>query len=216
MSSRVTDMSSEMFETLEEELQNLNESIDYRLEKKLIGSPYGESRKKLVNEVERDLQEGQSLLQQLESEARLAPQPYRAELSSKIRKHRESVGKLNAKFRGILSNFGDIRTGPPDPRRVVLEGRSILERTSDSIARSQAVAIETEQIGNEVVGELGTQRETLLRTKSRLVDTDVEISRSRKILRSMYLNMIYNKLILIGIIIVEVCILGVLIYLKFK
>jgi len=65
------------------------------------------------------------------------------------------------------------------------------------------------------VGELGTQRETLLRTKGRLVDTDVEISRSRKILRSMYLNMIYNKLILIGIIVIEVCILGITIYLKF-
>lgn len=98
----------------------------------------------------------------------------------------------------------------------MLEGRKILERTSDSINRSHAVAIETEEIGNEVVGELGTQRESLLRAKSRLVDTDVEISRSRKILRSMYMNMIYNKVILIGIIILEVGILGVVAYIKFK
>jgi vesicle transport through interaction with t-SNAREs protein 1 len=102
----------------------------------------------------------------------------------------------------------------PDPRRTVLEGQKALERTADSIARSTAVAIETEQIGNEVVSELGTQRETLVRTKGRLVDTDVEISRSRKILRSMYMNMIYNKLILIGIIVIEVLVLAAIVYLK--
>lgn len=102
----------------------------------------------------------------------------------------------------------------PDPRRTVLEGQRALERTSDSIARSTAVAIETEQIGNEVIGELGTQRETLVRTKTRLVDTDVEISRSRKILRSMYINMIYNKIILLGIIVIEVLILAIIIYWK--
>jgi vesicle transport through interaction with t-SNAREs protein 1 len=102
----------------------------------------------------------------------------------------------------------------PDPRRTVLEGQRTLERTSDSIARSTAVAIETEQIGNEVIGELGTQRETLVRTKGRLVDTDVEIGRSRKILRLMYMNMIYNKLILVGIIIIEVIVLGIIIYMK--
>jgi vesicle transport through interaction with t-SNAREs protein 1 len=96
-----------------------------------------------------------------------------------------------------------------------MEGRDIMERTSNSIARSTAVAIETEAIGNEVVGDLGTQRETLQRTKTRLVDTDVEISRSRKILRSMYMNVIYNKLILIGIIILEVIILVFLLYWKF-
>jgi len=208
-------MSSEMFETLEEELQNLCDTIESRIDKKLVGSPYGETRKKLVNEIERDLQEGKSLLQQLESEARLAPIPYRHELTAKLRTHKENVNKLDTRYRNVLANFGDRKNHMPDPRRTVLEGQRVLERTADSISRSTAVAIETEQIGSEVIGELGTQRETLQRTKGRLVDTDVEISRSRKILRSMYMNVIYNKLILIGIIITEVLILGIVIYWKF-
>jgi len=125
------------------------------------------------------------------------------------------VNKLSNRYTGVVSGFGDRKSHIPDPRRTVLEGQRALERTSDSIARSTAVAIETEQIGNEVIGELGTQRETLVRTKGRLVDTDVEISRSRKILRSMYMNMIYNKLILLGIIVIEVLVLMILIYWKF-
>lgn len=36
-------------------------------------------------------------------------------------------------------------------RRIVLEGRQVLERTSASLARSNQIAIETEQIGTEVM-----------------------------------------------------------------
>jgi len=207
--------SSEMFETLEEELQNLIDMTKTRIESKLVGSPFGEGRKKLIGEIDRYLQEGQSLLTQLEAEARVAPIPYRHELNSKLRSHREEVGRLNNQYRTVLGSFGDRNSNRPDPRRVVLEGQKVLERTADSIARSTAVAIETEEIGAEVIGELGTQRETLVRTKGRLVDTDVEISKSRKILRSMYINMIYNKLILVGIIVIEMIILGILIWWKF-
>lgn len=35
-------------------------------------------------------------------------------------------------------------------RRLVLEGRQVLERTSASLARSNQIAIETEHIGTEV------------------------------------------------------------------
>lgn len=99
--------SSEMFETLEEELQNLCDTIEHRINNKLVSCPYGESRKKLVSEIERDLQEGQSLLQQLESEGRQAPIPYRHELIAKLRTHRENVGKLGNKYKSVLGTFGD-------------------------------------------------------------------------------------------------------------
>lgn len=49
----------------------------------------------------------------------------------------------------------------------------------------------------------------------RLVETDVELGRSRQILRRMYLNVFSNKILLIVIIIIETCILGGLLYWKF-
>jgi hypothetical protein len=60
-----------------------------------------------------------------------------------------------------MSNWSDQQN-----RQAVLEGRRILERTTASLARSNQVAIETEQVGTEVLGELGEQRETLLRSVS--------------------------------------------------
>lgn len=97
----------------------------------------------------------------------------------------------------------------------VQQGTAILERTSASIARSTAIAVETERVGTDVLGELGTQRETLTRTRDRLIDTDAELSRSKRIIRSMSRNVLYNKILLILIIILECCILGAVIYWKF-
>ena len=134
---------------------------------------------------------------------------------------------------------------PDQYRQQVLTGASVLERTGDSLVRAQQVsttrvgsvcsyyascfaplrkcafsslhqvAVETEAVGHEIIGDLGAQRETLERTRTRLVETDVELGRSRKILRKMYLNVFSNKIVLILIILIEVCILGGLLYWKY-
>ncbi|XP_022907305.1 vesicle transport through interaction with t-SNAREs homolog 1B [Onthophagus taurus] len=100
-------------------------------------------------------------------------------------------------------------------RQAVLEGTAILARTGDSLARTNQVAIETENIGTEVVSELSSQRETLLRAKNRLTHADEQLDSSRNILRKMSRNVLYNKLILVLIIIVEIGILITVCYMKF-
>lgn len=100
-------------------------------------------------------------------------------------------------------------------RQVALEGRAVLERTGESLARSNQIAIETEQIGNEVVSELSEQRETLLRTRSRLENASEQLDTAKSVLKRMGRNAIYNKLILILIIIIEIAILISITYLKF-
>lgn len=94
-------------------------------------------------------------------------------------------------------------------------GTSSLQRTSESIARAEVVAVETEQIGTEVLGELSSQRETLERTRDRLADTKDEISRSRKVIRSLATNFLFNKVLLIVIICLELLIIAGLVYWKF-
>lgn len=68
-------------------------------------------------------------------------------------------------------------------RDTLLEGHSALLRTSESLARSQQAALEAETIGTSVAEELDCQRETLLRARDRLTDTDYELTRSRQLLR---------------------------------
>ncbi|PSN55472.1 hypothetical protein C0J52_02595 [Blattella germanica] len=100
-------------------------------------------------------------------------------------------------------------------RRTVLDGRAALERTAESLARSHRTAVETEQLGEEVVSELSAQRETLLRSKQRLADTDHELSQTHALLRKMTINVLTNKIILIVIILLEVAILIAVCYIRF-
>ena len=69
--------------------------------------------------------------------------------------------------------------------------------------------------GNEIITDLGSQRESLERTRARLAESDVELGRSRKILRKMYVNVFSNKIILIVIIVIEILILCGVVYWKY-
>lgn len=102
-----------------------------------------------------------------------------------------------------------------ETRHTVLEGCAVLERTAESLARSQRTATETERVGEEVVSELSAQRETLLRSRQRLADTDHELSQTHALLRKMTLHVLTNKIILIVIILLEICILAAVCYIKF-
>ncbi|CAG9764057.1 unnamed protein product [Ceutorhynchus assimilis] len=100
-------------------------------------------------------------------------------------------------------------------RQMVAEGTQVLERTGESIARSHQIAIETENIGTEVISELGEQREALLRTRGRLEDANSQLDSAKSIITKMGRNILYNKLILIMIIVLEIIILATLTYLNF-
>ncbi|XP_049834794.1 vesicle transport through interaction with t-SNAREs homolog 1B isoform X2 [Schistocerca gregaria] len=77
-----------------------------------------------------------------------------------------------------------------------------------------AIAAETETLGGEVIAELGEQRESLLRSKRRLAETDDELTRSRSLMHKIACHAIKNKAILIILIVLEVAILSSIVYMK--
>ncbi|CAJ0940547.1 unnamed protein product [Ranitomeya imitator] len=149
-------------------------------------------------------------------------------MSNKMRSYRKGLGDLQRDAKNANIGFGndDGRKGfysieneqraTLDPQRsLILQGHESLNRTTDSIARSHRIAAETDAIGHNIVEELGGQREQLERTKDRLINTGENLSKSRKILRSMSRKIVTNKLLLSIIIILELAILGGVVYVKF-
>lgn len=53
-------------------------------------------------------------------------------------------------------------------RQKLFSGIQSLQRTSESIARSQQVAAETDEIGTGIIEDMSRQREVLERTKNRV------------------------------------------------
>jgi vesicle transport through interaction with t-SNAREs protein 1 len=81
-------------------------------------------------------------------------------------------------------------------RQQVVRGTAVLERTSQSLQRSQQVANETEEVGEAIISDLGVQRESLERARTMLHETDAELSRSKRILKRISRGTIYNKVLL--------------------
>lgn len=79
---------------------------------------------------------------------------------------------------------------------------------------SDKVAIESENTGTEILSELDSQRESLLRASERLDNANDGLFESNRILKMMKRNVFYNKLILVLIIVIEMFILASMIYIK--
>uniref|UniRef100_A0A673BYB2 Vesicle transport through interaction with t-SNAREs 1B n=1 Tax=Sphaeramia orbicularis TaxID=375764 RepID=A0A673BYB2_9TELE len=184
-------MSSEEFEKLHEIYRSLYDEIKLMPERAL--KCHGEERKKLVRVFDERQGEAEEVLQGMEEELRAAPPSFRNAMSTKLRLyHRDS--RQAAERHEKLS-----------PRVWLLF----------PIERSQRIAAETENIGTDIIEELGEQREQLDRARNRLVNTGENLSRSRKILRAMSRRIVTNKLLLGVIILMELAILGAVVYLKF-
>lgn len=160
----------------------------------------------------------------MEGEAKLAPMSYRTEQLSRIRNYRRDLETITKNLKKSKENIGrgsdnfgfdrDEQVSASQ-RSKLYQGTQSLNRAADSIARSHQIAAETDEIGVGIIDELGRQRETLVRTKDRLTDTDTNLSKSRKILKTMATRVMTNKLILIVIILLELAALGGLVYWKF-
>lgn len=217
-------MSSELFETREEDYRQIYAETKRKLSEQLPKCS-GEPQKKLTREISRSLEEARILIREMEDEVQKAPTSFRSQMMTSIRTYKRDLDQLSNDLKRALSKdvskvyFGfseedEIERMENSQRAQLMQGTSSLQRASDSIARSQLVAAETDMIGNEIVEELGTQRESLLRTRDRLTETDANLSKSRKILHRISRGVLTNKLLLVIIILIELGILGGVLYWK--
>ncbi|XP_042244394.1 vesicle transport through interaction with t-SNAREs homolog 1B [Thunnus albacares] len=224
-------MSSEEFEKLHEIYRSLYEELKLMPERAL--KCHGEERKRLVRRFDERQGEAEEVLQGMEEELRAAPSSYRNAMGTKLRMYRRDLSKLQRDIKisttgfgfssqpvegshqGIYSSENQHSTHLQSQRALLLQGTESLNNASQSIERSQRIAAETEHIGTDIIEELGEQREQLDRTRNRLANTGENLSRSRKILRAMSRRLVTNKLLLGVIILMELAILGAVVYLKF-
>lgn len=214
---------------LQDDLEALLERLDASLawlSKKSSGHP--NELKAGLTRCQSQLDEGRGFLSEMEREARGAPLQYRTEMISKVRTYRQAIGQIQSDIRKkelemnkdkLLGHYeGEAREEEQSIedqlRQQVLRGAAVLDKTSESIQRSTQVAAESEEIGGEIMTNLHGQRETLERARAMISETDAELSRSRRILKRLSRSTIYNKVVLVIIIIIQLFIIGALVYWK--
>eukprot|EP01112_Ceratiomyxa_fruticulosa_P007008 TRINITY_DN1803_c0_g2_i1.p1 TRINITY_DN1803_c0_g2~~TRINITY_DN1803_c0_g2_i1.p1 ORF type:complete len:221 (+),score=59.38 TRINITY_DN1803_c0_g2_i1:202-864(+) len=200
------------FDEYEREFVNITNIISRKI--KQLPNFAGERKKVAVREFERELEEAEQLLQQMENDANNNP-ALKARVSPKIKQYQADIVRFKKELSKAMTqssnaqNREDLFAGATndtqiqylDQRQNLLSGTERLNSTTDRLQNTHRVAEQSEQIGAGILGDLSTQRQQLLAANSRLDAVDDNVKRSRVILTGMARRVATNKLIL-GVIII--------------
>lgn len=197
-----------------------------RLKMKQVTALSGERKKLAVREAERELEEAEDILRQMQNYARTQSagsgatakiQTFQADLS-RTRREFDRAAKAGAQRDELFDAGGaasdDLAVRSLDQRSALLQDRHTLEDGRDRLAQTRAVSQRTEEIGVNILGNLGNQRDALLRADAHLSGTDEQLSRGRRILRAMDRRVMTNKLVLVLIAVFLAASIGALVYFR--
>ncbi|AGO12997.1 AaceriAFL168Wp [[Ashbya] aceris (nom. inval.)] len=103
-----------------------------------------------------------------------------------------------------------------EQRQQLLSNHAILQRTGDRLVDATRLASETEGIGNQIMMDLRSQRETLEHSRQNLFLADSYVDKSVRTLKTMSRRLVANKFISYAIIAVLILLILMVLYSKFK
>ncbi|GAA5829434.1 hypothetical protein JCM11251_005049 [Rhodosporidiobolus azoricus] len=171
----------------------------------------GDDRRAMFRRVERELEEADEIIAQMEVEVQTADKD-KAELQGKLRDHKATVARHKGDLNSLASNanrddllnpssrvdhvsipMGDLdRSESPSSASASQAQRTRLLSATDKLADGQRrledshrMALETEDVGTNILRDLRTQRDTLEHTRDTLYDADSSIDRASNTLKKM-------------------------------
>jgi vesicle transport through interaction with t-SNAREs 1 len=122
------------------------------------------------------------------------PSATRTKVNQRFRNHESDIDIAKRKLRSLSDDrsalFGARYSDNPndvqlEQRQQLLSGTDRLDRSSQRLKSSQALANETEAIGASALADLHRQRETIQHTNDTLLESEGYVDRSVKTLRGM-------------------------------
>ncbi|KAG9257570.1 t-SNARE [Emericellopsis atlantica] len=221
-----TDAGSELFGSYEAELKLVQADLQQKIDQ--IPELSGEPRKAALSQAERAAEEADEILGQMRLEKQNIPTSARAKVNQRFRNFESDIDAAKRKLANLSSDrsalFGSRYTDDPagssdahlEQRQQLLSGTDRLERSSQRLKSSMALANETEEIGAGTLADLNRQRETINHTHDVLLQSEGYVDRSIKTLRGMARRMATNRVITIAIITVLVILIIAVVYSKFR
>ncbi|XP_007173158.1 vesicle transport through interaction with t-SNAREs homolog 1A isoform X2 [Balaenoptera acutorostrata] len=142
-----------------------------------------DEKKQVVANVEKQLEEAKELLEQMDLEVREIPPQSRGMYSNRMRSYKQEMGKLETDFKRsriaysdevrneLLGDDGNSSENQliklREERAHLLDNTERLERSSRRLEAGYQIAVETEQIGQEMLENLSHDREKIQRARER-------------------------------------------------
>ncbi|ORZ02982.1 t-SNARE [Syncephalastrum racemosum] len=192
---------SDLFANYEQDFSTVSEGLRNKIDQQ-IPSQSGEQRKATVRAAEREVDEIDEILGQMEMEILNIPTPARTRLQAKLRLFKSEAEKAKRDLRRattvtpktterdeLLGDYGssqsDLDASTMDQRQRLLSGTERLGESSRRLEDSHRLALETEGIGINILSTLKGQRETMLRARDTLSEADSYIDKASKTLKGM-------------------------------
>ncbi|XP_051769910.1 vesicle transport through interaction with t-SNAREs homolog 1A isoform X1 [Chanodichthys erythropterus] len=217
-------MSSD-FEAYEQDFGTLTAEITNKIGR--IPKLAGEEKTQLVLNVDKQLEEVRELLEQMDLEVREIPIQSRAMYNSRLKSYKQEMEKLEKDFkRSRIAYSDEVRNellGDDasssenqliklrEERAHLLDNTERLERSSRRLEAGYQIAVETEQVGQEILANLNSDREKIQRSRERLRETDANLGKSSRILTGMLRRIIQNRVLvfILGAIILLTIVLAI-------
>ncbi|SPO31361.1 related to VTI1 - v-SNARE: involved in Golgi retrograde protein traffic [Ustilago trichophora] len=222
---------SELFDSYASDLQQLKQGIRQKID--LSESQNGEAKKSTLRRAEMELEEAEEVISQMDIEVQGFPQSVRSRFAVQIRGFKQEVQGLNKQLRaGLSSSSGGGARGGYDAayadddadleaadsatanRQRLLQGTASLEDGTRRLEESNRLALETEDLGADILRDLRSQREQIENSRDTLRQADQSIDRSSKTLSKMIRRAKQQKLVTIGIIVCLVLLILLILYNK--
>ncbi|KAG5675337.1 hypothetical protein PVAND_005247 [Polypedilum vanderplanki] len=194
-----------------------------------LGAVSIDDRRNLIVEINRGIDEAQELLEQIgleinqnvDSTQRASQQTRLKSYHAELKRLEEDYNKAKIKPNPLLvddsSSIDDFDIGiSEDQKRRLLDNSERLERTGNQLQEGYRIAIETEEIGTQVLQNLHNQRETIQRSRNRLRETNADLGRSSRLMNMMIMRGLRDKFALYIIAVVFVIAITLTIYFSIK
>ncbi|GAA6038006.1 hypothetical protein JCM8097_009536 [Rhodosporidiobolus ruineniae] len=230
---------SSIFAEYETDLDTVLQGVQSKLSGDAVAFR-GDERRALFRRVERELEEADEIIAQMEVEVQTADKN-KAELQGKLRAHKGVVARHKADLKSFASTADrdDLLSTSSRPDHVSISmtdldrpdspasasasqaQRSRLLSTTDKLADGQRrledshrIALETEELGTGILRDLRSQRDTLEHTRDTLYGADSSIDRASNTLQKMIRRAYQQRAVTYAIIAVLVFLILYVLYSK--
>ncbi|GAA98668.1 uncharacterized protein L969DRAFT_75768 [Mixia osmundae IAM 14324] len=236
---------SELFQSYESDYTQLASTIRQKLDKD-AKEQRGEQRKATLRRVEMEVEEADEIIDQMDIEARqTTDKNVKQRLQVKLRSYKNDLERWRneakklastADREALLAGSSQHRAISPSnesdasdqgasqaglsqaqaQRARLLNGTDKLTDGQRRLDESHRIALETESLGTNILGNLRTQREQIENTRDTLYTADNSIDKASNTLKKMVRTMYQQRFVTIAIIIVLVFLIAIVLYSKFS
>ncbi|CAO3641522.1 unnamed protein product [Cunninghamella echinulata] len=205
-----SNVESNLFNSYQQEFKTLSQSIQNKLEQQLPNQVG----------VERELNEVDEIVGQMDMELLNMPTASRSRLQTQLKANKSEYERMKRDLKQLSTVnhrkelFGDLESqdhmmvdldaSSIDQRQRLLSGTERLGESSRRLEQSHRIALETESVGANILSTLKGQRETMTRARDTLAEADAHIDTATRTLKTMARRMTTNKFITAAIILILV------------